>query len=138
VVDHVDPAKRSLIMAAVRSKDTRPEMAVRRLVYEMGYRYRLHAYDLPGHPDMVFRGKKKALFVHGCFWHRHSGCRYSTTPKTKTSFWSAKFSANVARDRRNSRALRRAGWRILAVWQCQLKNPKTLAKRIHEFLESEH
>lgn len=125
-------------MAAVHSKDTRPEMAVRRLVYSLGYRYRLHAKDLSGHPDLVFRRRKKVLFVYGCFWHRHRCCQYATTPKSRIAFWNAKFAANVARDRRNVRELKKAGWHILAVWQCQLKNPNALVKRIHEFLKSDH
>jgi DNA mismatch endonuclease (patch repair protein) len=137
VVDHVDPPKRSLIMAAVHSKDTGPEIAVRRLVYGMGYRYRLHAKDLPGHPDLVFRRRRKILFVHGCFWHRHKRCRYASTPKSRMAFWNAKFAANLARDRRNARELKKRGWRILTVWQCQLRNPNNLAKRIHEFLKTD-
>jgi DNA mismatch endonuclease (patch repair protein) len=135
VVDHVSTQKRSAIMAAVRSRHTRPELGVRKIVYGMGYRYRLHAKDLPGTPDLVFRTQKKVLFVHGCFWHRHARCRYATLPKSRTSFWATKFTSNVARDRRNRRDLKKAGWEILVVWQCQLNRPDRLAKQIYEFLK---
>lgn len=134
MTDHVDRAKRSLIMAAVHSQDTKPEMAVRRMVHALGYRYRLHDRKLPGKPDLVFASQTKAIFVHGCFWHRHAGCKYATTPKTRKRFWEAKFSSNMARDRRTRRELRRMGWAVLTVWQCQLKNPGKLAGRIDEFL----
>jgi DNA mismatch endonuclease Vsr len=125
-------------MAAVHAKDTGPELALRRLVYGMGYRYRLHAKDLPGRPDLVFRPRKKVIFVHGCFWHRHEVCLYATMPKSRTAYWQAKFAANVARDRRNARDLKKAGWRVLTIWQCQLKQPNNVAKRAHEFLKSDH
>jgi DNA mismatch endonuclease (patch repair protein) len=124
-------------MAAVHTKDTGPELAVRKLVYGMGYRYRLHAKELPGCPDLVFRPLKKVIFVHGCFWHRHNACRYATTPQSRTAYWQTKFAANVARDLRNVRDLKKAGWRILTIWQCQLKNPNKVAKRTHEFLKSD-
>jgi DNA mismatch endonuclease (patch repair protein) len=134
VVDHVDCEKRSLIMAAVHSENTKPEMAVRRTVHAMGYRYRLHDRKLPGKPDLVFASRRKTIFVHGCFWHRHRGCKYATTPKTRTDFWEAKFAANVARDRRNRRELKRLGWAVLTVWQCELKKPEKLAERLDDFL----
>ena len=134
MTDHVDTAKRSLIMAAVHSKNTKPEMLVRRIVHALGFRYRLHAADLPGHPDLVFPKRCKVIFVHGCFWHRHAGCRYTTTPKTRVEFWQEKFDANVARDRRTVRALKKQGWSVLIVWQCQLKNPEKLVGKLNDFL----
>ena len=137
MADHVSAKKRSAIMAAVHTKDTGPELALRKLVYGMGYRYRLHGRELPGRPDLVFRPLKKVIFVHGCFWHRHDACRYATTPKSRTAYWQSKFAANVARDRRNVRDLKKAGWHVLTIWQCQLKNPNKVAKRTHEFLKSD-
>lgn len=134
VVDHVDSAKRSLIMAAVHSKHTKPEVVVRKIVYGLGYRYRLHAKNLPGRPDLVFPGKRKAIFVHGCFWHRHTGCRYATSPKTRVQFWESKFQTNVDRDRRNVSDLESLGWKVLTVWQCELKKLGTLTERLNEFL----
>jgi DNA mismatch endonuclease, patch repair protein len=138
VSDHVPARKRSAIMAAVHTKDTGPELALRRLVHRLGYRYRLHAPELPGRPDLVFRPRKKVIFVHGCFWHRHARCRYATTPKSRIVFWQAKFAANVARDQRNVSDLKKAGWRVLTIWQCQLKKPNNVAKRTNEFLKSDY
>jgi DNA mismatch endonuclease, patch repair protein len=136
VTDHVDREKRSLIMAAVHSQDTKPELAVRKIVHRLGYRYRLHDPKLPGRPDLVFALRRKAIFVHGCFWHRHTGCRYTTTPKTRTVFWEAKFSSNVSRDRRTRHELKKMGWEVLTVWQCELKNQRKLTERLDEFLAS--
>lgn len=134
MVDHVDAAKRSLIMAAVHSKHTKPEMVVRRMVYRLGYRYRLHSAKLPGRPDLVFAGRRKIVFVHGCFWHRHPGCRYASSPKTRVEFWEEKFLRNVARDERTRQELENAGWKVLTVWECELKEPEKLAERLNEFL----
>jgi DNA mismatch endonuclease, patch repair protein len=135
VTDIIDKAKRSSVMAAIRSKDTRPELVVRKLVHALGFRYRLHSKDLPGKPDLVFRSKRKAVFVHGCFWHRHSGCSKASTPKTRTEFWECKFNANVARDKRVMRALKNDGWRILTVWQCELRDVEELTSRLIKFLD---
>jgi DNA mismatch endonuclease (patch repair protein) len=121
-------------MAAVHSKNTKPELVVRKLVFGMGYRYRLHSAKLPGKPDLVFPGRHKVIFVHGCFWHRHKGCRYATSPKTRVDFWEAKFDANVARDQRTNRELKELGWSVLTVWQCQLKEPEKLARKLDDFL----
>lgn len=134
MTDHLDQTKRSLNMAAIHSRNTKPELAVRKIVHALGYRYRLHDSRLPGSPDLAFASRSKAIFVHGCFWHRHTGCRYSTTPKTRTAFWETKFSSNVVRDRRTRRQLKKIGWAVLTVWQCELKNPKKLTERIDEFL----
>lgn len=123
-------------MAAVHSKNTKPELLVRKLVFGMGYRYRLHSSKLPGKPDMVFPGKCKVIFVHGCFWHRHRGCRYATSPKTRVEFWERKVTANVARDKRTEKELKKRGWTVLTVWQCQLKDLERLAKRLNDFLSN--
>jgi DNA mismatch endonuclease (patch repair protein) len=136
VPDHVDQAKRSLIMAAVHSTDTAPEMAVRKIVHALGYRYRLHVPTLPGRPDLVFPARRKIIFVHGCFWHRHNGCRYASSPKTNCEFWERKFDANVARDRRSRRELKKMNWSVLTVWQCELKKPEKLTERLNDFLSN--
>ncbi|MEY8840024.1 very short patch repair endonuclease [Cribrihabitans sp. XS_ASV171] len=132
-MEFVDPT-RSKLMSRVRGKDTKPEMIVRRLLHAAGYRYRLHASDLPGKPDIVFRNRKKAILVHGCFWHRHPGCRKATTPKTRAHFWSDKFEANMARDTRNLAALKGAGWEALVVWECETNEPGALFDRLVRFL----
>ena len=134
MVDVFSEQKRSWIMGRVKGRDTKPEMLVRSLLHRMGFRFRLHRKDLPGNPDIVLPRYKKVIFVHGCFWHRHTGCRYATSPKTHTAFWKAKFSSNVSRDRRNRRELKKMGWAVLTVWQCELKNPKKLTERLNEFL----
>jgi DNA mismatch endonuclease (patch repair protein) len=121
-------------MAAVHSQDTTPEMAVRKIVHALGYRYRLHVPTLPGRPDLVFPARRKVVFVHGCFWHRHNGCRYATSPKTNSEFWESKFAANVARDRHVRRELRKMDWATLTVWQCELKKPGKLTERLNDFL----
>ena len=136
MVDHVDQAKRSLIMAAVHSKDTGPEKVVRGIVHRLGYRYQLHVKTLPGRPDLVVPARRKVIFVHGCFWHRHRKCRYATSPKSRRKFWKAKFAANVARDCRNERQLKRMGWALLTVWQCELKKKERLTRRLDEFLSN--
>ena len=122
-------------MSRIRGKDTKPEMRVRRLVHGLGYRYRLHARELPGHPDLVFRPRRKAIFVHGCFWHRHAGCSANHIPKTRTQYWRAKLDGNVERDRRNEAALRAEGWGVLVIWECETKgDAHHLARRIRAFL----
>ena len=118
-MDRVDAAKRSAIMRSVRSKDTKPEMALRSALHARGLRFRLHAKLLPGRPDIVLPRWRACIFVHGCFWHRH-GCSMTTTPKSNFEFWNAKFAANQDRDRRAVEALSGSGWRALTVWQCGL------------------
>ena len=130
-------AERRALMARVRREHTEPELVVRRLLYRLGYRYRLHRRDLPGTPDVCFPGRKKAVFVHGCFWHRHPGCRRASTPKTRTAFWSEKFAQNVARDRRKLAELRRLGWYTLVVWECETENPAELAGMLSAFMSGE-
>ena len=132
-MDIVSRRTRSRMMAAVPQKGSKPEMIVRRLVHAMGYRYRLHVRELPGSPDLVFPRLHKAIFVHGCFWHRHR-CRRATTPATRRAFWLRKFEDNRARDRRNLRALRRQGWKVLVVWECWTPRKEWLAERLFSFL----
>ena len=121
-------------MRRVRSKDTTPEMRVRRLVHGMGYRYRLHAKDLPGTPDLTFRRRKKVVFVHGCYWHRHPGCRRTSTPSTRRDYWQAKFDRNVARDEKAVAALEADGWDVLVVWECETKDAGALRETLSSFL----
>lgn len=135
-VDSVSREKRSEIMALVRAKDTRPEMAVRKLVWGLGYRYRLHRRDLPGCPDLVFSGRRKVIFVHGCFWHRHEGCALARLPKSRLDFWGPKLESNALRDRRNKRAPARQGWKVLTVWECELKNMNRVIGMARRFLDA--
>src|SRR5580700_10322076 len=123
-------------MARVRSKNSRPEMFVRKLVFSLGYRYRLHARDLPGHPDLVFRKLGKVIFVHGCFWHRHASCGLARLPKSRLDFWLPKLEGNKKRDERNKQALQREGWKVMTIWECQLKKPGRLGERITRFLDA--
>lgn len=133
MVDHVAPDRRSFIMSSVHTKDTKPEMLVRQRLHGLGYRYRLHRKNLPGSPDLVFPGRRKAIFIHGCFWHGH-GCRWGRLPKTRLDYWKPKIDANRKRDQRNVAALREAGWSALIVWQCELRQPEAAFARIVEFL----
>ena len=135
-MDTLSPKERSERMSQVRGKNTKPELVVRRLVYSLGFRYRLHVSDLPGKPDLAFRKRKKAIFVHGCFWHRHDEiCPLTRLPKTKIKFWETKFAENEERDRRNQAKLKIMGWQFLIIWECELKNIEVLSKRIKKFLE---
>ena len=136
MTDNFDSAKRSSVMAAIHSKNTKPELIVRRAVYALGFRYRLHAKDVPGKPDLVFRKMRKAIFVHGCFWHRHPGCSRASMPDTRAEFWQAKFEKNVNRDNWVERELRKNRWRTLTIWQCELQDPDGVAKRLSAFLDS--
>jgi DNA mismatch endonuclease (patch repair protein) len=122
-------------MRRIRSQDTSPEMTVRRLVYGMGYRYRLHVTKLPGKPDLVFSRLKRIIEVRGCFWHRHEGCIDSHIPKTRLEYWAPKLERNRRRDQENGRELRKLGWRLCVVWECEAKDPQKLAKRLARFLE---
>jgi DNA mismatch endonuclease (patch repair protein) len=124
-------------MSRVKRTDTKPELRVRRLLYSMGYRYRLHAGALPGKPDIVFRPRKCAIFVHGCFWHRHGGCALCRLPKSRLSFWKPKLEGNRLRDLKNQRKLKKDGWRLLVIWECELRDEKKLKRRVLKFLESE-
>lgn len=135
-MDFVASALRSEIMGRARSRDTNPEMTVRRIVHAMGYRYRLHAKDLPGKPELAFRSRKKVVFVHGCFWHRHAGCALARVPKSRQDYWLAKLDANRLRDMRNERALRDAGWDVLTIWECELSDIVKFKTRIRGFLDA--
>ena len=134
MVDSLDQAARSAVMARVRGKNTRPEMIVRKLVFAASYRYRLHVRKLPGSPDLVFPSRKKVIFVHGCFWHRHDNCAGSRIPKSRVEYWSAKLNGNKARDVVNYTALREAGWQVLVLWECELEDPMILEDRLRGFL----
>lgn len=131
--EEVDP-QRSALMARVRSKDSKAELAVRRQAHLMGYRFRLHRRSLPGTPDLVFPRLNKAIFVHGCFWHRHRGCVRTTSPKTRRALWSAKFEQNVRRDRIKRRQLKALGWDVLVIWECETFDCRKVAKRLDAFL----
>jgi DNA mismatch endonuclease (patch repair protein) len=126
MIDHVSGTKRSAIMSAVRSKNTTPEMLVRSAAYRLGLRFRLHVARLPGRPDLVFPKWKTVLFVNGCFWHRHPGCKKATTPKSNVRFWRRKFRENIRRDAKNYERLGSLGWRVVVLWQCELGRPGTL------------
>lgn len=130
LVDIVSPERRSYIMGLIRSKDTKPEVIVRSACHAMGLRFRLHRKDLPGSPDLVFPKFRLCLFVHGCFWHRHPGCQYAYTPKTRAEFWASKFIRNQERDLKVQEALQALGWRIEVVWECETKDLKQLRKKL--------
>ncbi|WP_298331355.1 very short patch repair endonuclease [Asticcacaulis sp.] len=121
MVDRVSGERRSWNMSRIRSRDTGPEIHLRSLLHRAGFRFRLHAKDLDGKPDIVLPKYRTAIFVHGCFWHRHTNCRNATIPSTRAEFWQKKFDDNVARDRRNSAALEAKGWTVITVWDCDLK-----------------
>ncbi len=127
---------RSEIMRRVHSVDTRPEMAVRKIVWSLGYRYRLHKKDLPGKPDLVFIGKRKIIFVHGCFWHGHSCKRGARIPKSNRAYWVAKIGRNVARDREHLHELKKSGWSVLTIWECEIRNLDSLREKISRFLDT--
>jgi DNA mismatch endonuclease (patch repair protein) len=136
VVDSLTPKERSEIMARVRAKNTRPELRVRKLVFALGYRYRLHDRKLPGCPDLVFGRRRKVIFVHGCFWHRHKRCALARLPKSRLDFWLPKLEGNKSRDQRNRRALARRGWKVLTIWECQLRDAERLNDKIRRFLDA--
>ena len=129
-VMHKVSEQRSRNMSAIKSKNTKPEIAVRKLLHSMGYRFRLHRKDLPGSPDIVLPKYKTVIFVHGCFWHRHKNCKYASTPKTRQEFWEAKFRENINRDKLNQENLSSKGWKIIIVWECETKNIENLRDKI--------
>ncbi|WP_261521690.1 very short patch repair endonuclease [Burkholderia multivorans] len=133
-MDKLTPEERSQLMAKVKSKNTTPEMIVRKLVFSMGYRYRLHDEKLPGKPDLVFPGKRKVILINGCFWHRHQGCKFASTPQSRTDYWERKFERTVERDKKNIEELTSLGWECLVIWECELKNPDILKANISSFL----
>jgi DNA mismatch endonuclease, patch repair protein len=134
MVDRLTADRRSALMSRVRSRNTGPEMAVRKISHRLGYRFRLHRTDLPGTPDLVFPRLKSVILVHGCFWHRHVNCPKASTPKTRISFWTSKFARNVERDVIAKRSLKGMGWRVLTIWECQIKRTESLETRISKFL----
>ena len=129
-LDTFTSEERSRIMALVHSKDTTPEIRVRSLLHRMGYRFRLHVERLPGHPDIVLPRYSTVIFVHGCFWHRHSHCKRASTPASNRAYWLPKFERTTQRDRANRRALQRLGWRVLIIWECQIDRIDTLSRRL--------
>ena len=137
MADKLSPEQRSANMSRIRSKNTSPEMAVRRLVHAMGYRFRLHRKDLPGKPDLVFPGRRAVIFVHGCFWHQHPAehCLDGRRPKSNTRYWTEKLDRNVARDAKVQDALTTQGWRSLIIWECELSDTERLDHRLRSFLE---
>lgn len=137
MTDTLTPAERSERMSRIRGKDTTPELIVRKLAHEMGYRFRLHRRDLPGSPDLVFPRYKKVIWVHGCFWHRHEGCRKTTMPATNIPFWEEKFAATQKRDDQNFHRIRDQGWEALIIWECQTKDVENLTKQLQVFLEKD-
>jgi DNA mismatch endonuclease (patch repair protein) len=134
MTDSISGERRSANMRAVRAKDTKPELIVRRLAHGMGYRYRLHDRSLPGTPDLVFRSRRSVIFVHGCFWHRHKGCERASEPRSNVGFWRPKLARNAARDKKQIRALGKRGWRTLVIWECETKEERPLVSRLRRFL----
>ena len=121
-VIHRVSEQRSRNMSAIKSKNTKPEIKVRKILHSMGYRFRLHSKGLPGSPDIVLPKYKTLIFVHGCFWHRHENCKYASTPKTRQEFWNKKFNENINRDKINQENLSSKGWKIIIVWECEIKD----------------
>ena len=130
------PAVRSYNMSRIRGANTRPELAVRSLLHGMGYRFRLKSSSVPGKPDLVLPRYKVAVFVHGCFWHRHEGCRYATNPKTKNEFWQQKFESNIRRDKHVNELINEIGWHQMVIWECEIKHKENLKRKIISFFNS--
>ncbi|KND17489.1 DNA mismatch repair protein Vsr [Pannonibacter phragmitetus] len=139
MTDIVDQQTRSRMMSGIRGKNTKPELALRRALHARGFRFRLHSKKVHGRPDLVLPKYRAVVFVHGCFWHRHKGCRYATTPATRSEFWQAKFAANVARDSSVRGALLDEGWRVATIWECALRKPELVSvatDRLSEWLRT--
>lgn len=134
----VSPTRRSAMMARIRGRDTKPEMAVRQAAHRLGYRYRLHRRDLPGSPDLVFPARKKIVFVHGCFWHSHEGCRFAYRPKSNVEFWEGKLRKNRERDIRVKGELECMGWDVLVIWECETVDSDLVASRLQEHVGNGH
>ena len=139
MADTLTKQQRSARMALIGGRNTGPEMVVRRLVHRLGYRYRLHGAGLPGRPDLVFRTRRRVIFVHGCFWHRHSAstCKLARLPKSGLDFWGPKLRRNAERDRENEARLHELGWRYLVLWECELRNTASISERLNAFLQDE-
>jgi DNA mismatch endonuclease (patch repair protein) len=134
MVDKLSPAQRSAHMSKIRRANTKPEMVVRRLLHRLGYRFRLQWKALAGRPDVAFPGRRKAIFVHGCFWHQHAGCRLAHIPETRRSFWASKFERNQARDARDLERADREGWKTLVIWECQTRTPDAIEAILTDFI----
>jgi len=135
MADHLTKDKRSWNMSRIRSKDTKPEIIVRSLLHKMGYRFRLYRKDLPGKPDIVLPKYKIVIFVHGCFWHRHKGCKRCTTPTTNQKYWLPKLEHNIAKDKENRKKLKSLGWQSIIVWECEVKNKVKIAEKLHRLIQ---
>lgn len=135
-MDKITSAKRSEVMSHIKGKNTKPEMLIRRLIHSLGYRYRLHVKSLPGIPDLVFPSRRKVIFIHGCFWHRHSCLKGRSMPSTNKDFWKNKFIANKRRDKQHQNEFRKLKWGVLTIWECQTKNLSKIKRKIIKFLEN--
>jgi DNA mismatch endonuclease, patch repair protein len=133
--DVLTPLQRHTVMSHNKGKDTSPELFVRKIVCSLGYRYRLHKKDLQGCPDIVFPKRKKVIFINGCFWHRHSCKKGRSMPVTRKKFWQHKFEGTIKRDKKNKRELKKLGWKVLVIWECQIKKPEKVIYRITNFLK---
>lgn len=134
MADRLSSQRRSWNMSRIKSRDTTPELAVRKVLYGMGYRYRLHSAAVPGKPDIVLKRFRAAIFVHGCFWHRHPGCKFAYVPKSRVEFWTKKFEANVRRDETVKTQLSDLGWKSLTIWECETKSSETIEHLLRGFL----
>ncbi|QDU17462.1 Very short patch repair protein [Gimesia maris] len=130
MADRISPEHRSWNMSRIKNRDTKPELIVRSLLYRMGYRFRLHRKDLPGKPDIVLPKYKTVIFVHGCFWHRHKGCKYAYNPKSRVNFWKRKFADTIERDKRQQQSLRKSGWNIIVIWECECMDLELLSNKL--------
>lgn len=137
-MDTVSKRTRSRLMAGIRSKDTHPEKAVRSMLHRMGYRFRLHRADLPGRPDIALPKHRKLVLVHGCFWHQHRGCALASKPSSNVQYWSTKLANNIARDKRNRMKLRRLGWKVLVIWECQTRDTVRMERVLSRFMAREY
>jgi DNA mismatch endonuclease (patch repair protein) len=137
-MDTLTAEQRSARMRRVKSRDTKPELELRRIVWALGHRYRKNRREVIGHPDLVFMNRMRAIFLHGCFWHRHDCASGRRAPKSRTAFWSAKFDRNVQRDAQVMRELRAAGWRALVIWECELRDRLKIERRIRKFLDAQY
>ncbi len=136
MADIFSPEKRSEIMSRIKGRDTAPERAVRSILHRMGYRFRLNSKDLPGKPDIVLPRYETVIFVHGCFWHRHQNCRFAYTPKSRIDFWLSKFDSNIERDKMVKANLEKQGWRVIIVWECELRSPEKIASQLSALLKN--
>jgi DNA mismatch endonuclease (patch repair protein) len=135
MTDRLSPEQRSKVMSRIKGKDTQPEMIVRKWLHSQGFRFRLHRKDLPGHPDITLPKYKTVIFVHGCFWHRHEGCRRATIPATRVGFWEQKFQRNIRQDSLVQEKLNALGWNVLVIWECETKK-LAFADKVKEYLNA--